>query len=111
MTGDVDSADRLVRLQGELEQARVAMEDMDARLAELAGVNATLETELRTQSGLRAKAEQRIVELLADASKQGPQPEVTTLRQELSVALEELQVMQEELQAAHDTLAAAQRAA
>jgi len=111
MMGDVDGTDRLAQLQGELEQAKVAMEDMDARLAELAGANATLESQLETQLCLRVKAEQRVVELLADASKQSTQREEVALRQELSVALEELQVMQEELQTAHDALAAAQRSA
>jgi chromosome segregation ATPase len=112
MNSDGDGADRLIRLQGELEQARVSLEDMEARVAELAAANAALEGELRKQSDLRSQAENRIVTLLADAAKQTTPAthEDAGLRQELSVALEELQVMQEELQTAHDALAEAQRA-
>ena len=104
--------DDVRRLRSELEQAHVALEDMDERIAELVRANAEMSERLREESRLREQAELRAEQLVQHARHD--QPDRTgekSLRQELSVALEELRVMQEELQTAHDALAAAQPAA
>jgi chromosome segregation ATPase len=103
--------DDIRRLRSELEQAHVALEDMDERMAELVRINAELSERLREQSRLREQAELRAEQLIQHAeAAQADRTEETCLRQELSVTLEELRVMQEELQTAHDALAAAQPA-
>ncbi|HEY7581426.1 MAG TPA: hypothetical protein VH855_27840 [Acetobacteraceae bacterium] len=97
------------RLRAELEQAQVAIEDMNERLIELARVNEELAARLREEARLREKTELQLFQLRAQTPHgKREEAEDATLRQELSVALEELQVMQEELQAAHDALSAAQ---
>jgi peptidoglycan hydrolase CwlO-like protein len=97
------------RLRAELEQAQVAIEDMNERLIELARANEELAARLREEVRLREKTELQLCQLRAETSHgKREEAEGGALRQELSVALEELQVMQEELQAAHDALSAAQ---
>jgi hypothetical protein len=97
------------RLRAELEQAQVAMEDMNERVVELARCNEELAARLREEVRLREKAELQLFELHARMPhRKQDNTDEAVLRQELSVALEELQVMQEELQAAHNALSATQ---
>jgi hypothetical protein len=97
------------RSRAELEQAHVAIEDLNERVMELARANEELTTRLREEARLRHKSELELLELRAKAVPSKPDNvEHATMRQELSVALEELQVMQEELQAAHDALSTVQ---
>ncbi len=93
------------RLRAELEQAHVAIEDMNERVSELIRANDELAAQLKEEARLRAVTE---TQLLALREQARPADDAAALRQELSVALEELQVMQEELQAAHDALSGAQ---
>jgi hypothetical protein len=98
----VDSAGRM---RAELEQARVAMEDMDDRIVELARANEELTGKLEHELRLREETEQQLLELrskMSDRTRGDAEKEM--LRHELSMAIEELQIMQEELQAAHDEL-------
>ena len=95
------------RLRAELEQAHVALEDMNERVMELVRTNEELAAKLKQQTRLREKTERQLSDVRAQAQVSPPVPppsDDALLRQELSVALEELQVMQEELQAAHDAL-------
>ena len=98
------------RLQAELEQAHVTIEDMNERVSELIRANDELAAQLKEEARLRTLTETQLLELREQArSQRGSElAEDAALRQELSVALEELQVMQEELQAAHDALSGAQ---
>ena len=94
------------RLRAELEQAQVAIEDMNDRIAELIGANEELTAKLKEEARVRKLTEMQLQELRAQAPSSGGHElsDDEVLRQELSVALEELQVMQEELQAAHNAL-------
>jgi chromosome segregation ATPase len=104
---DTASLNEAGRLRAELEQAQVALEDMDERLAELVRASAGLSERLAEQSRLREEAERRAEQLREEVSlmKERETAVEAQLRNELSVALEELQVMQEELQGAHNALA------
>jgi chromosome segregation ATPase len=108
-SADTASISEAGRLRAELEQAQVALEDMDHRLAELGRANAGLSERLAEQSRLRQEAEHRAEQLREEIAlmKERETAVEAQLRNELSVALEELQVMQEELQGAHDALAVA----
>lgn len=99
-----DSAE-MERLRGELEQARVALEDMDHRVAELSASNAELHERLHREMRSR-EAAQRELEAL-QASQRAAAAEAApdaVLREQLSTALEELYVMAEELSLAQDAL-------
>ena len=92
-------------LHGELEQARVALEDMDHRIAELAVANGTLQERLASETRRRELAERELQNLRASMEAASAAPaEGDALRQQLSTALEELHVMAEELSAAQDAL-------
>jgi hypothetical protein len=99
------------RLQAELEQAQVVIEDMGERMTELTRANEELTAKLKEETRLRQLTEMQLQELRERAlPTQGlEQTDNAALRQELSVALEELLVMQEELQAAHDALSGARQ--
>jgi len=99
----VDGVDR--RMRAELEQAQMAMEDMNDRIVELARANEELTDKLQEEMRLRQEVEQQLVELRSKSADRRPEDaENDMLRHELSMAIEELQIMQEELQAAHDEL-------
>jgi hypothetical protein len=93
------------RMRAELEQAHVAMEDMNDRIVELARMSEELTDKLRLEQRLREETEQQLLELRSRMPDHKPDDaEKEMLRHELSMAIEELQIMQEELQAAHDEL-------
>jgi len=92
-------------LRGELEQARVALEDMDHRLAELAIAHDELQQRLADETRRRELAERQLRDLKASMAATSAAPdEGDALRQQLSTALEELHVMTEELSVAQDAL-------
>lgn len=90
------------RIRAELEQAHVAMEDMNDRIAELARANEELTDRLNHEQRLREETERQLQKLPSGLTQDDGEKEM--LRHELSMAIEELQIMQEELQAAHDEL-------
>jgi len=93
------------RLRAELEQAQVAMEDMNDRIVELARANEDLTDRLQEEMRLREETERQLSRLTSDTpDSKRDDVEKEMLRHELSMAIEELQIMQEELQAAHDEL-------
>ncbi len=99
----VDGSDGRVR--AELEQAHVAIEDMNDRIVELARANEELTEKLQQELRSREETEQQLVALrLHVPDRKQHDAEKQMLRHELSMAIEELQIMQEELQAAHDEL-------
>ena len=102
----VMQSDETTRLRAELEQALVAIEDMEQRLTQLTEENVKLRAQFAEQVRQRAVAERKAEQLLQEISKPRDTEELP-LRHELSVTLEELQVMQEELQIAHEALARA----
>lgn len=99
-----DSAE-IERLRSELEQARVALEDMDHRVAELSAANAALHERLQREVRSRELADRELQALRAAQHAASPEagPEAA-LREQLSTALEELYVMAEELSLAQDAL-------
>lgn len=106
----VSQLGEVVRLRAELEQALVAVEDMDQRLMEFADANSELQARLTDETQRRIAAELRVDQILEKArARELESAEDPAMREELSVTLEELQVMQEELQAAHEALARAQQ--
>ena len=109
-TSSPEADDLTERLRAELEQAHVAVEDMNERVLELVRANEELVARLKQETRLREHTERQLSEVRAQAQARQPPPppgDDAIVRQELSVALEELQVMQEELQAAHDALSGA----
>jgi DNA repair exonuclease SbcCD ATPase subunit len=99
----VDGVDE--RMRAELEQAHVAMEDMNDRIAELARANEELTDRLQHEMRRREETEQQLLELRSEVPDRKPDDgEKDMLRHELSMVIEELQIMQEELQSAHDEL-------
>lgn len=93
------------RLHSELEQARVALEDMDARIAELSVSNGELQDRLRDEVRRREEME-REVQHLRETVVAAPSesPVELALREQLGTALEELHVMAEELALAQDAI-------
>ncbi len=93
------------RMRAELEQAHVAIEDMNDRIAELTNANEVLAGKLQQELRLREETERDLLRLRSEMPTRKPDDtEKQMLRHELSMAIEELQIMQEELQAAHDEL-------
>lgn len=104
LTSDIDTCVE-ERLRNELENARVAMEDMDARIAELSASNGALQDRLREEVRRREEMErevQRLRETVVAAPSESPMEHA--LREQLSTALEELHVMAEELTLAQDAI-------
>jgi predicted RNase H-like nuclease (RuvC/YqgF family) len=115
-SSQIDQTARL-RMETELEQATVAIEDLDARLAQFAEKNERLTTEvaeLERRNGIlserlileTARREEAEARVRRDRDDADLRTEVAALKHELSVVLEELQVMQEELEYAHRALVA-----
>lgn len=93
------------RVRSELEQARVALEDMELKLAELGAVNAGLRAHLEQETTAREALEERLRQLrTAQITPSSPASSEIVLRQQLSTALEELHVMAEELTLAQEAL-------
>jgi chromosome segregation ATPase len=99
-----EAVKEIARLRAELEQAHVALEDSEERLAELNAANAALSDRLLNEQQKREAAELNAAQLLIQLESARAGQENPDLRQELSVTLEELKVMEEELLAAHHDL-------
>lgn len=94
------------RLRGELEQAAVALEDMNEWASRIAASNEQLSVQIQVEIKARHEAEKQLTEVLSK-----PQPDLElhrrqeeALKAQLSVTLEELQVMAEEFQASQEEL-------
>ena len=93
------------RLRGELEQARVALEDLERSVVDLTAANARLQVELQRETECRQALERQLEQLRAAKLGSGaPVSLELALRQQLSTALEEMHVMAEELTLAQEAL-------
>jgi hypothetical protein len=115
---DASQAEEMARPRTELEQAAVAIKDMDARVTQLAEENAELAERVLQLSRLNGELTQQLAgqtalrELVETQLRRQVEPELTeaaVMRSELSVVLKALQMVQEELQNAHLALSAASR--
>lgn len=100
-----DSQPEIARLRSELEQARVALEDMEQRIAHLTAANTALQGELQREVGCREELERQLQQMrVATLGAATPVTPELVLRQQLSTALEEMHVMAEELSLAQEAL-------
>lgn len=94
------------RLEAELEQARVALEDRDEQISQLSSAYASIQALLRQTRQDHQSSRARVAELehLARFGAGDGRDEESALREQLSTVLEELQVMAEELELARNQL-------
>ena len=106
-----DFQELITRLEQELEQSRVSVEDAQAEIAALNDLNSHLTSRLAAAETARAEAEARELRVRDEATK-SIELISTSLRealgkQELHAVLEESSVLAEELRATNETLMAA----
>ena len=92
--------------EDELEQAHVALEDMERHLERLAHENEQFQAQVRDEQHRRQAAEQRLRELdeALSAMTRKKDAQIELLHEKLATTLEELSVMSEELSGAKEML-------